>query len=59
MFPCSIPIPKNVGLGEQSNQALQSIMIKTHYIAGAMFKQSPQFAVMLRGSSGEGGGRRA
>lgn len=40
-------MPTNMGLGEQSNQAFQSIIIKSYYLARAMFKQSPQFAVML------------
>lgn len=31
-------------------------MIKSYYIAGPMFKQSPQFAVMY-GRDGVGGGR--
>lgn len=42
----------NYGTGwtVQSSFALSSIMIKSYYIAGPMFKQSPQFAVMLAGT---------
>lgn len=48
-------IPTNTGLCEQSNQVLQSMMIKSCYIARAMFKQNPQFTGVLGGGEeGEG-----